>query len=156
MSVLYWQFCKVFQHYFISTEAWTGLTPSLISLIRVVVVFLFETHIHSTVPQPNIMKQQLHLITTALFLLLPAASFTLSPPLTTQHKHTTLSPLYSAAGGGEDITIEQYSRCLSPSEEKQIIKRERRQYSIVDDRPRWQRILGEMIFFSCFCLSSLW
>ena len=44
---------------------------------------------------------------------------------------------------GEGITIEQYSRCLSPSEEKQSIKKEETQYSIVDARPRWQRILGE-------------
>jgi len=44
-------------------------------------------------------------------------------------------------GNVEDITIEQYSRCLSPKEEKQSIKREASLYSIVDARPRWQRVL---------------
>ena len=59
-------------------------------------------------------------------------------------------------GNVEDITIEQYSRCLSPKEEKQSIKREASLYSIVDARPRWQRVLSEfynfvLIFSDVYC-----
>ena len=50
-------------------------------------------------------------------------------------------------GNVEDITIEQYSRCLSPKEEKQSIKREASLYSIVDAMPRWQRVLSEFYTF---------
>ncbi|KAL3775441.1 hypothetical protein ACHAWO_000671 [Cyclotella atomus] len=62
------------------------------------------------------------------------------------HHSTTTTALNSKPDTGssaEDITIEQYSRCLSPSEEKRSIKKEERQYSIVDARPRWQRLLGK-------------
>lgn len=52
----------------------------------------------------------------------------------------------------EDITIEQYSRCLSPKEEKQSIKREASLYSIVDARPRWQRVLSEFHYIRMLTL----
>jgi hypothetical protein len=59
------------------------------------------------------------------------------------HFFTATTALKATDSSGEDITIEQYSRCLSPYEEKQTIKKEERQYSIVDVKPRWQRVLGK-------------
>ncbi len=42
----------------------------------------------------------------------------------------------------EELTIEGYSRCLSPREAKQSVKNESRQYSIIDRKPRWQKPLS--------------
>jgi hypothetical protein len=80
-------------------------------------------------------------------LILPATSFPLLP---TNSKYITNTPsnyntaLFSTTE--EEITIDQYSRCLSPSEEKRSIKKESGQYSIVDKKPVWQRVLGECCY----------
>ena len=42
----------------------------------------------------------------------------------------------------EELTIEGYSRCLSPQEAKRSVKNESRQYSIIDRKPRWQKPLS--------------
>jgi hypothetical protein len=112
-------------------------------------------------PQRQIMKH--HLFILAL-LPLQSTSFQVpnsfsSPLQKNTHHSTTTTALNSKPDTGssaEDITIEQYSRCLSPSEEKRSIKKEERQYSIVDARPRWQRLLGKFgsIFSTMFTSSS--
>lgn len=42
----------------------------------------------------------------------------------------------------EELTIEGYSRCLSPREAKRSVKNESRQYSIIDRKPKWQKPLS--------------
>jgi len=89
------------------------------------------------------MKQHLYLL--AILPILPLAfQFPATQPgiLTIKLKVPTKLLSSNDSSSGEDITIEQYSRCLSPYEEKQSIKKEERQYSIVDVKPRWQRALG--------------
>ena len=41
----------------------------------------------------------------------------------------------------KENTIDQYSRCLSPYEERQAVNDESSQYAIVDARPKWQSAL---------------
>lgn len=54
---------------------------------------------------------------------------------------TTTTLLHLSTNNEEEqITIDQYSRCLSPYEEKQSIKKETSQYSIIDPRPKWQKL----------------
>jgi hypothetical protein len=100
----------------------------------------------------QIMKQRFLLLASWLLLHVHVSAFQL--PNTKAGRLTTSFKLHSTSG--EDITIEQYSRCLSPYEEKQTIKKENRQYSIVDAKPTWQRILGELHqeLHGLFCLSN--
>ena len=77
-------------------------------------------------------------------------------PLTTPCKPTDTTLLYSSTNNEEEqITIDQYSRCLSPYEEKQSIKKETSQYSIIDPRPKWQSNLLKPINFTGRSLSKL-
>ena len=69
---------------------------------------------------------------------------------------TTSTQLHSTSSNEEEqITIDQYSRCLSPYEEKQSIKKETSQYSIIDPRPKWQSNLLKPINFTGRSLSKL-
>lgn len=71
----------------------------------------------------------------------PPTKYTLS---TSPPKFSNIVLQSQTGEASEDITIEQYSRCLSPYEERQSIKREESQYSIVDARPHWQKVLGKL------------
>ena len=70
---------------------------------------------------------------------------------------TTTTILHSSTNNEEEqITIDQYSRCLySPTEEKQSIKKETSQYSIIDPRPKWQSNLLKPIKFTGNSLSKI-
>ena len=58
-----------------------------------------------------------------------------------------LSILHSSPNPEEDFTIDQYSRCLSPYQEKQLIKAESSQYAVIDTRPQWQSTLLKPVKF---------
>lgn len=87
----------------------------------------------------------------------PKQSTTPSLPHTTPCKSTTTTTLLHSTTSNEEeqITIDQYSRCLSPTEEKQSIKKETSQYSIIDPRPKWQSNLLKPIKFTGKSLSKL-
>ena len=87
----------------------------------------------------------------------PKQSVTLTQStLHTNYKSTTTTLLQSTSSNEEEqITIDQYSRCLSPSEEKQSIKKETSQYSIIDPRPKWQSAILKPIKFTGRSLSKL-
>ena len=74
--------------------------------------------------------------TTIITAFAPSPFHKTPPHRTTLHSSTRRTPT-----SDEQITIESYSRCLSPWEAKQSVKRESRQYSIIDRRPRWQKPL---------------
>ena len=76
---------------------------------------------------------------------------------TTNCKSPTTTQLQSSTSNEEEqITIDQYSRCLyTPSEEKQSIKKETSQYSIIDPRPKWQSNLLKPIKFTGRSLSKI-
>ena len=65
-----------------------------------------------------------------------------------QQQRITFSPLHSSnpnpnqqqpSSSDEELTIEGYSRCLSPWEAQRSVKNESRQYSIIDQKPKWQK-----------------
>jgi len=76
-------------------------------------------------------------------------------PHTTHCKAKTTTTLLHLSSNEEEITIDQYSRCLSPTEEKQSIKKETSQYSIIDPRPKWQSNLLKPIKFTGRSLSKI-
>ncbi len=59
--------------------------------------------------------------------------------ISSTYLHSTTSQPPSSS---EELTIEGYSRCLSPREAKRSVKNESRQYSIIDRKPRWQKPLS--------------
>ena len=70
------------------------------------------------------------------------------PPLSERIISTATVSLQStssqnpSSSSDEELTIEGYSRCLSPREAKRSVKNESRQYSIIDRKPKWQRPLS--------------
>ena len=76
---------------------------------------------------------------------LNAPSSPLSHSSLTKYNTPRLSPLLHLSSSSdtaeEEITIDQYSRCLSPYEEQSAIDKESTQYKIIDSRPAWQNTL---------------
>ena len=71
--------------------------------------------------------------------------------LDTKNQRKIFSPLHSSSSSNnnpqdsssdEELTIAEYSRCLSPWEAKRSVNNESRQYSIIDRKPRWQKPLS--------------
>lgn len=88
--------------------------------------------------------KSIHPISLLLLPIIAITAFTPSPSKLPLNKQSVLREQE------ESITIDQYSRCLSPYQEKQSIKNESRQYAIIDARPQWQsnllkpvKLLGE-------------
>ena len=98
----------------------------------------------------------LTVVTTTVLLSVAAVISAFAPPqssssLITNHQQQqqriTFSPLHSSnpnqqqqpSSSDEELTIEGYSRCLSPWEAKRSVKNESRQYSIIDRKPKWQK-----------------
>lgn len=100
--------------------------------------------------------RRLRLITIVTVVPLSAATIisAFSPPssssllVTNQRKISTVPHLQSTssnsqdASSDEELTIEGYSRCLSPWEAKRSVNNESRQYSIIDRKPKWQKPLS--------------
>jgi len=101
-------------------------------------------------------------VTTTVLLSVAAVISAFAPPSSLSSRITnqnhqqqhriTFSPLYSSnpnqqqqqqqqqpSSSDEELTIEGYSRCLSPWEAKRSVKNESRQYSIIDQKPKWQK-----------------
>ena len=57
---------------------------------------------------------------------------------TTSTSSSVLQSTSPSSTAEEEITIDNYSRCLSPTEEKQSIRKESRLYKITDELPSWQ------------------
>ncbi|KAL7534622.1 hypothetical protein ACHAXR_006840 [Thalassiosira sp. AJA248-18] len=88
-------------------------------------------------------------ITTTTAFIAPSPTIK-KPLLAIQKTITTTTSLSSSLNSSsssspqtteEEITIDQYSRCLSPYEERQSIVNESSQYAIIDTRPQWQNAL---------------
>ena len=77
-----------------------------------------------------------------LLVILPIATTTTTLAFTSPIQPiSSITHLKSSTSETEEITIDQYSRCLSPSQQKQSIRDESNQYSIIDSRPQWQNNL---------------